>query len=107
MRETYVLRGGKLVPKQFEPIVTKSSLPCPFLVLDSIPEFKSMADGRLYDSKARYYRTLKEHGCRIVETGEDHGQPAPKVDAKREVEAAYCKVRDGYKPAPLTPESEI
>lgn len=73
------------------------------IVSDCIPAFKSHADGRLYDSKSGYYKTLKDKGFRIVEDSEI-GKPVPEpwsppvID---DIKEAYCKVRDGYRPEPL------
>lgn len=46
----------------------------PMVISDEHAPFKSMADGRIYDSKSAYRRTLKEHG--FIEVGND--EPAPR-----------------------------
>ena len=46
------------------------------LIFDTMPGgihgMKSMADGKQYDSKSRYYRSLKDHGCVIVGNDSSH-----------------------------------
>jgi hypothetical protein len=46
----------------------------PQIISDTIAPFQSMADGRMYDSKSQYRRTLKDRG--LVEVGND--RPTPK-----------------------------
>lgn len=65
----------------------RSDLPTPGLIRDQIDPFKSMADGRLYDSKSAYRRTLRDRG--LTEVGTDDParhipKPAPK-NTRREV----------------------
>lgn len=52
------------------PLGVRSDLPAPNFILDGAEPFKSMADGKIYDSKSTYYESLKREGCRIVEPGE-------------------------------------
>lgn len=62
-----------------------SDLAAPMLVRDQIDPFQSMADGRLYDSKSAYRRTLKDRG--LVELGNDAPRtspPKPVKDTRRE-----------------------
>jgi hypothetical protein len=91
-----------------EKCFTRSDIGAPMVIIDTAEPFMSHADGRMYDSKSTYYRSLKAHGCRIVETGENHGQPVPGqiTPPWEDVKNAYCKVRDGYKPAPLQTENQ-
>jgi hypothetical protein len=81
----------------------RSQLAAPSIIRDGLDGMFSHADGKQYDSKSAYYRTLKETGHRIIEAGErprytDNGP------SKAEVGEAFCKVRDGYRPAPLETE---
>ena len=102
---TYVFRDGKLVKKLPELSLVRSDLSAPMVVSDNADPFFSHADGRTYDSKSQYYRTLKEKGLRIVEPGEplEHQDQWSKPVIE-DVTEAYKKVRDGYKPAPLDKE---
>ncbi len=66
----------------------RSDLPAPGLISDHHEPFKSMADGRTYDSKSAYRRTLKDRG--LTELGNDAplGKPfgAPtKSEARRKM----------------------
>ena len=63
----------------------RSELASPGLIRDHIEPFQSMADGKLYDSKSAYRRTLKEKG--LVELGNDaplKSTPKPVKDTRRE-----------------------
>ena len=43
----------------------RSSLPTP-MVIGSMEPIVSMADGRIYDDKRSYYKSLARQGCEIV-----------------------------------------
>ena len=58
----------------------RSHLPSPHLIRDQTDPFKSMADGKLYDSKSAYRRTLKDRG--LVELGNDAPVTPPKPEMK-------------------------
>ena len=60
-RITYVYRDGEWVEK------TRSTMVQTFgVITDSHEPFLSMADGKIYDSKSAYRRTLKEKGLQEV-----------------------------------------
>lgn len=70
-RETYVIRDGKAVPKHLAaPLRSRgprSGLAIPMIISDTLRDpVKSMADGRIYDSKSAYYKSVKSAGCEIV-----------------------------------------
>lgn len=44
---------------------------------------KSMADGKMYDSKSRYYQSVRAHGCEIV--GNETQTQKPQQEDKRAV----------------------
>lgn len=69
----FVLRDGVLTPKHLaaRPPVARSALPCPAIRSDGMSTIRSMADGRLYDSRSAYERSVREAGCEIV--GDDMG----------------------------------
>lgn len=81
----------------------RSDLAAPSIIRDGLDGMLSHADGKQYDSKSAYYRTLKETGNRILEPGE-----RPEYEAagptRADVGEAFQKVRDGYKPEPLEME---
>jgi hypothetical protein len=82
-RATYVLRDGELIEKHLAPPPPRgprSSLPRPYFIGDTV-EMKSMADGRMYTSKAAYRADLRARG--LVEVGNDTAYVAkPPPDAE-------------------------
>lgn len=63
-RETYVLRGGKLVAKRLAaPLAPAGRV---HVISDSLDDVFNHADGRRYSSKAAYYRAVRQAGCEIV-----------------------------------------
>jgi hypothetical protein len=113
IRGTFVYRDGELVLKHLAapliPRAARSSLPTPYVVSDTADAFRSMADGRLYDSKSSYRAELKRQGLREIGNDveghlKDVVATAPqKPKAKADVVKAYQKVRAGYKPPPAPP----
>lgn len=43
-----------------------SDLAAPMLVRDGMDAVRSMADGKIYDSKSAYYGSVRRAGCEIV-----------------------------------------
>ena len=72
-RQRFVWRGGWM-------LVGDNHRPRPriHIISDSHEPFRSMADGRVYDSKSEYRRTLKDKG--YVELGSDHDSHSPRYD---------------------------
>ena len=76
----------------------RSELSAPSLIRDQHEPFKSMADGRIYDSKSAYRRTLKEKG--LTEVGNDaplgkpFGAPAKSEDRKKLLHKQLADVSD-------------
>lgn len=66
------MRNGKLVlkggPKDIRQPVTRSSLPCPMLIGDSMPAAEHV-DGNFYESKSAYRAVTKARG--LIEVGND------------------------------------
>jgi hypothetical protein len=111
-RGTFVYRNGELVLKQrAEPLnygfLSRSDfVAAPMLNLDTM-EMRSMADGKVYTSKSHYRASLKAHGYR--EVGNEIAAHVAEATAERprppiqtDLVDAYKKVREGYKPAPVT-----
>lgn len=48
-----------------------------YVISDSMDAMRSMADGKVYDSKSRYRRELRARGC--YEVGNDRMDSAPKA----------------------------
>jgi hypothetical protein len=111
MRGTYVYRDGELVPKHLAmPLnlgfMSRShAVSSPMLNLDGCVPFQSMADGKMYDSKSEYRKTLKAGGYREIGDQVDaHMKEVTaeqrKPDVKGDLIKAYKKVKEGYKPPP-------
>lgn len=62
-RETFVWRDGKCVPKH---LAAPLSAPRHYVIPDSMDAIKSMADGKMYESKSDYYASVKARGFEIV-----------------------------------------
>lgn len=65
----YVLRDGELVEAHLAPrLPSKRSdtVTAPYIRTDGMEAIRSMADGRVYDSKSAYYDSVKAAGCEIV-----------------------------------------
>jgi len=65
---------------QPEPIWTRSDLPAPMVIIDTMGPVQSMLDGKLYDSKSELRKTYKQAG--VVEVGNDPQRYRPKPKAK-------------------------
>ncbi len=44
----------------------KSDLPSPHVIAGGMPRIKSMADGKMYDTKRNYYKSVARAGCEIT-----------------------------------------
>lgn len=70
MRYVYDADLGCVVPKSgrnyFDWNDKRSDLPCPAIQPGSMPEIKSMVDGKRYDTKRNYYKSVERAGCAIV-----------------------------------------
>lgn len=64
-RTTYVLRGGELVDKRVAP-PRHASQAAPMIRPDGMAALRSMADGRVYESRSAYYASVRAVGCEIV-----------------------------------------
>ena len=114
-RGIFVYRDGEIVEKHLAPPIIMrgphSEIAAPMLNLDTIDAFRSMADGRLYESKAAYRASLKAHGYREIGNEvaahiKEATAPRAKPPAKPAIVEAYKMVRDGYKPAPPAPRND-
>ena len=64
-RTTYVLRDGELVEKHLAAPL-HASADAPMIRPDGMAPIRSMADGGIYDSRSRYYASVRRAGCEIV-----------------------------------------
>lgn len=78
-KQTYVWREGRAVPKsEAAPL---NAPPRINVISDTIAPIKSMADGKMYDSKSRYYAEVKARGFEVV------GNDIPMKPRNREPDA--------------------
>jgi hypothetical protein len=77
MRQTYVFRDGKAVPKHLaRPLDSKRShLSAPMLIRDTMDPIQGQMDGKLYDSKSAYNRAVRDAGCVVVGNEKMEGAP--------------------------------
>lgn len=93
MRGTWVYRNGRLVekggPLDIAPPVQRSSLPCPMLISDIMPECEHV-DGKFYTSKSEYRRVTKAEG--LIEVGNEKlntkPQKTPRAVREKGIEQA-------------------
>jgi hypothetical protein len=66
---TFVMRNGRLVRKERAAPLVEAFGVAPFVISDTMPETRHMADGQYYSSKAKFREITKAHGC--VEVGNE------------------------------------
>ncbi len=64
-RTTYVLRAGELVDKR-SAAPLHAGAAAPMIRTDGMAPVRSMADGRIYESRSGYYASVRAAGCEIV-----------------------------------------
>ena len=80
----------------------RSEFAAPMIIRDDMPAVKSMASGKMYDSKSAIRAEYRARG--LIEIGSDIPevkQPERPKITKDDIGAAIQKVRDGYRPAEL------
>lgn len=87
-RESFVIRDGQCVPKHLAgspPRGPASGLPRPMVISDSC-EFRSMVDGQMVTSKAKYRADLRARGYEEVgnEKLNTAPTPAPKMGGMKD-----------------------
>lgn len=109
MGERFIIVDGVLTPwaqvaAARRARAMRSDCPAPMVIRDGLDDVQNPCDGKPYDSKRAYYRTVKEAGCVIVgnEAQKMMAAPLPRSNVEaEEVVDAMRKVEAGYKPAPL------
>lgn len=98
MRERYVYREGLGVVSVFDldPVEEskRTALSAPYIISDTMDPIRSMADGRMYDSKSAYTRGVKALGCEIV--GNDklpERKPIERPKAGRDIKNAIDQLK--------------
>jgi hypothetical protein len=73
--------------------LNRSDHPAPYIVSDTLPGgvngMLGHADGKIYDSKQAYYKSVRAAGCEIVAD-----DPSVRLEALYEREAPYAKVNE-------------
>lgn len=112
MKAWFDLGNGRKVyrtVRTFAP--ARSDLPTPHFVCDTMDETQSMADGKLYTSKAALRASYRAEnnpaGVDYIELGNEPMQPfkAPEKDRKGQrdaIERAICEVEAGNVPPVMT-----
>ena len=81
----------------------RSDHPAPYIVSDNLPGgihgMRSMADGKMYDSKSAYYRDLKSRGYEIVANDSAYTPEGLDKFAERERGPTDDEVRQSVKDA--------
>lgn len=74
----YRMHDGELLPlhewARHQPPPKRSHLAKPYIRTDGMASTVNPVDGREYDSRSAYERTLKTHDCHVVEPGENTGK---------------------------------
>lgn len=97
MRTRYVLRAGELVEKRYAPPLNGSA----YIISDHLDDVVNPLDGRAYDSKSAFYRTVREAGCEIA--GNDSSLTArPRTfsevpHADQDIKTAIEQLKAGYR----------
>lgn len=82
-------RTHELVPKHLyrhDP-VARSDLPSPMLISDHLDGVVNPVDGKRYDSKSAYYRTVRAAGCEIL------GSEKPSASAKQQLDDPAAEIK--------------
>lgn len=99
MRERYVYREGLGVVNVFDldPVEEskRSALPSPMIISDTTSPFRSMLDGKMYDSKSRYERTVKDAGCIIVGNEKHETTPVKRPPVGPDIKRAIDQLKAG------------
>jgi hypothetical protein len=112
LSEKFIVIDGALVPwaevaaaRRARAALKWSSLSAPMVIRDALDGVVNPCDGKAYDSKQAYYRTVRDHGCVIVGDEAEKmasSKPSPLSNVTgEEVYEAMQKVEAGYKPAAL------
>lgn len=94
MREVFVFRDGKMVPKaEAAPLYV-----APMVIRDGQEPRVHPATGEIVDSKSKMRQITRDSGCIEVGTSEFPKPAMRSGDLVRDVGKAYQMVRDGYRP---------
>ncbi len=97
---TYVMRNGKLVDRAIAPPLASHSA-APHVISDIMPTLINHADGRRYDSKAKFRQATKAMGCIELGTEKLPERRPVKLDrAQRrdDIRRSIHQLRNGFRP---------
>lgn len=99
MRERYVWREGlgAVNVLDLDPIEEskRSALSAPMIISDTTDPFRSMLDGRMYDSKSRYERSVKDAGCVVVGNEKVESKPVKRPPVGPDIKRAIAQLKAG------------
>lgn len=79
----FVPKGAILRQRAIAASEKRADFPCPRIVTDGMDGIKSMVDGRVYESKSAYYKSVERAGCAIVGNDKNwHDYVAPVYDER-------------------------
>ena len=70
----------------------RADLPCPAVHPGGMPAIRSMADGRVYETKRNYYRSVARAGCEIIgfdKHPDEHVRPPGQTDRQLEADIVH------------------
>lgn len=73
----------------------RSALSAPMIISDNMNPIRSMADGKVYDSKSAYERGVKATGCRIVGNDRLDSSRTEAPRAGRDIKRAIEQLKAG------------
>ena len=77
IRDTFVMRGGKLVPKSLAAPLNSNSKNY-HVISDTMRPMRHPSNGKIYDSKSRFRAETRARGC--VEIGNEQPKPRKFID---------------------------
>lgn len=104
-RETWVYDRQQMKPvlKQFyrAPNESRSDLPAPMIISDTLDYVQNPANGQTYTSKSKYYKAVRDAGCEILGSEKPSASPKPQLDDPvKDIKQAMEQVASGNVPLP-------
>lgn len=65
-RETFVFRPGLGVIPKYEAEPLHAGGPAAYVIADGMDPILNVQNGKMYDSRSRYYRDVRAAGCEVV-----------------------------------------
>lgn len=83
-RETWVYDRAQMKPvlKHLyrRPNESRSDLPAPMIVSDTLDYVQNPVNGQTYSSKSKYYKAVRDAGCEILGSEKPSASPKPQLD---------------------------